>query len=227
MTKAGAAFHQPQQGFWMRASVRVSTLLVASSRIRMAGSARMARAMAKSWRWPWLRLPARSESICLVALRKLADKVIGIRQPGSLDTFFIGCIQPPVADVFHYGIGEQKGVLQHQPHLAAQVSLLCRCRADRAHRSIFCRLGFHRSGLAVDDGGFSSPGWAYQGDGLPGFGFQGHILNHRMLRLVAKTHIFKLYVPLNDRQRLRICRVCYSDGVSMISNTRSAPARAA
>jgi len=47
---------------WIRASVRVSTLEVASSRIRMAGSARIARAIASNWRWPWLRLPARSVS---------------------------------------------------------------------------------------------------------------------------------------------------------------------
>jgi len=52
-----------RRAFWMRASVRVSTLLVASSRIRMAGSTRMARAMASNWRWPWLRLLARSESM--------------------------------------------------------------------------------------------------------------------------------------------------------------------
>ena len=76
--KAGAALHQAQQRCWMRASVRVSTLLVASSRIKIAGSARIARAIASSWRWPWLRLLARSERLRLVALRQLADKVIGV-----------------------------------------------------------------------------------------------------------------------------------------------------
>ena len=54
---------------WMCISVRVSTLLVASSRMRMRGSARMARAMARSWRWPWLRLLPRSESDGVVAVR--------------------------------------------------------------------------------------------------------------------------------------------------------------
>ena len=38
----------------MACSVRVSTLEVASSRMRMAGSQSMARAMVRSWRWPWL-----------------------------------------------------------------------------------------------------------------------------------------------------------------------------
>ncbi len=41
--------------FSMRASVRVSTLLVASSRMSTGGSATAARAMARSWRWPWER----------------------------------------------------------------------------------------------------------------------------------------------------------------------------
>jgi len=45
---------------WRCISVRVSTLLVASSRIRMAGSARIARATVDSCRCPWLRLPPSS-----------------------------------------------------------------------------------------------------------------------------------------------------------------------
>ena len=46
--------------FWIRSSVRVSTELVASSRMSMRRSARMARAMVSSWRWPWLMLLASS-----------------------------------------------------------------------------------------------------------------------------------------------------------------------
>ena len=37
---------------WMRSSVSVSMLEVASSRMMMRGSAAMARAKAMSWRWP-------------------------------------------------------------------------------------------------------------------------------------------------------------------------------
>ena len=40
----------------MMASVRVSMELVASSRMSTGGSATAARAMARSWRWTWLRL---------------------------------------------------------------------------------------------------------------------------------------------------------------------------
>ena len=45
------------RAFWMIASVRVSTLLVASSRMRMRGSVRTALAKESSWRWPRLNAP--------------------------------------------------------------------------------------------------------------------------------------------------------------------------
>jgi hypothetical protein len=46
--------------FWIRCSVRVSTLEVASSRIMIAGSERMARAMVRSCFWPCEMLLASS-----------------------------------------------------------------------------------------------------------------------------------------------------------------------
>ena len=45
------------------AAQKAEMLLVASSSTRIPGFARIARAMASIWRWPWLRFPARSESI--------------------------------------------------------------------------------------------------------------------------------------------------------------------
>ena len=42
--------------FWIRISVRVSTLEVASSRIIIFGLEMMVRAMVKSCFWPWLTL---------------------------------------------------------------------------------------------------------------------------------------------------------------------------
>ena len=47
---------------WINASVRVSIELVASSRIRMRGSASTARAKVRSCRWPWLSAPPPSPS---------------------------------------------------------------------------------------------------------------------------------------------------------------------
>lgn len=48
--------------FWMAISVRVSTLEVASSKMRIFGSETMVRAMVSSCFWPWLILLASSLS---------------------------------------------------------------------------------------------------------------------------------------------------------------------
>ena len=53
MTKLVRPFISSAMAFWIRTSVWTSTLLVASSRIRISGSEAMARAMVMSWRSPW------------------------------------------------------------------------------------------------------------------------------------------------------------------------------
>ena len=69
--------------------------------------------------------------------------------------------------------------MQHQPQLAPQIRF-----SDIAH--IFAIdgdlavLDFIKTGEQVDDGGLSRPGWPNQGNGLPGFGLQGHILDDQV-----------------------------------------------
>ncbi len=98
----------------------------------MAGSARMARVIERSWRWPWLRLPARSERLVCVALRELADEVVGLGHPGRLDALLVGGLEAAVADVLHDRVREEEGVLEHEAEVAAQVGLAhargCPCR---------------------------------------------------------------------------------------------------
>ena len=62
MTKLVRSFMSSAIACWMSTSVRVSTELVASSRIRMSGSARKARAMVSSCRSPCETLVASSSS---------------------------------------------------------------------------------------------------------------------------------------------------------------------
>ncbi|MNP76289.1 hypothetical protein D3C76_1734980 [compost metagenome] len=54
-----------RKAFWIRISVSVSILLVASSRISIGGSASMTRAIVSSCFWPWDRLSP--EPLILVA----------------------------------------------------------------------------------------------------------------------------------------------------------------
>ena len=62
MTKLVRSFMSSAIACWISTSVRVSTELVASSRIRMSGSARNARAMVSSCFSPWETLVASSSS---------------------------------------------------------------------------------------------------------------------------------------------------------------------
>ena len=57
------------------------------------------------------------------------------------------------------------------------------------------------AGQQVDDGGLAGPGWAHQGDGLPGSGFQGHVLDDRGARLVAEADVLEAHMPLSRLQR--------------------------
>ena len=63
MTNVVRPFMSSARPSWMRASLSLSSDEVASSRMRMRGSARMARAIATRWRWPPESLTPRSPTI--------------------------------------------------------------------------------------------------------------------------------------------------------------------
>ncbi len=141
--------------------------------------------------------------------------------------FLVGGLQPPVADVLHHRVGEQEGILQHQPQAAAQIGLahladIASIDADAP------RLDLVEAGQQVDDGGLARAGRPDQGDRLPGLRFQGHVLDDRHLRVVAEANCSKADIALDRRQRQHAHgRRALPGGVSMISKTRSAPASAA
>lgn len=89
---------RPSTFFWISASVRVSMLDVASSRISTGGSATAARAMASSWRCPWLRFAPSLVTIVVVALRQTADEGVGIRNFGRPFNFRLCRVQLAEAD---------------------------------------------------------------------------------------------------------------------------------
>ena len=77
--------------FWINTSVRVSTELVASSRISILGSAKMARAIVRSCFWPCEMLVRLLVEHRAVALRQRAHEVIDLGRPRSpVDLFVAG-----------------------------------------------------------------------------------------------------------------------------------------
>ena len=88
-------------------SVRVSTELVASSRIRIGALETAARAMFNSWRCPWLKFAPSPSSIVSYPsgrrmIKECADAVFA-----ALNNFFIRGIQPPVSNIFPYRAGKR------------------------------------------------------------------------------------------------------------------------
>ena len=63
MTNVVRPFISSARPSWIAASLSLSSEDVASSRIRMRGSARIARAIATRWRWPPESLTPRSPTI--------------------------------------------------------------------------------------------------------------------------------------------------------------------
>ena len=78
MTKVVRPRRRARRPSWIFASLSLSRLEVASSRMRMAGSARMARAMAMRWRWPPESLMPRSPMIGVVLLLERLDELVDV-----------------------------------------------------------------------------------------------------------------------------------------------------
>ena len=109
--------------FSMSASVRVSMEEVASSKMSTGGSATAARAMASSWRWPWLRLAPSAVTIVSYpwGRRRMKESALAILAACSISS--CGGIQLAEADVVRDGAGKQVGILQHDAQGAAQIVL--------------------------------------------------------------------------------------------------------
>ncbi len=101
--------------------MRVSTELVASSRIRMVGLARNARAMVSE-----LLLPGADDAALVVDERVVAvgqrvDEPVDVGRPGRLEDLLLGRLRVAVGDVLADRAAEQPGVLQHHPDVGPQL----------------------------------------------------------------------------------------------------------
>src|SRR5215207_3084230 len=125
MTMLVLPFSSLARAFWMIASVRVSILLVASSRMRMRGSVRTALAKESNWRCPWLNAPPPSPKNRVVAFGKCRDEVVGVDNTGRglhlLARRLRGVAGTAVADVLSDGAREQERLLEHDPDVGPEV----------------------------------------------------------------------------------------------------------
>ena len=129
----------------------------------------------------------------------MADEGVGIGQPGRRPDLLIGGVQLPVADVVGHGSGEQVGILQNNAQRAAQGVL-----PDIPHVDAVIGDGAGLNVIKpvdqVGNGGLSRAGGAHEGDLLAGLGKQGHVVEHRLFRVVAEVHMVKAHVAPQLRQ---------------------------
>ena len=80
---------------WIKISLRVSMLLVASSSNRMAGSATAARAMFNSCRCPWLRLaPSFSSKVSYPCGKRLMNEWAAVRRAATTTSSSVALRRP-------------------------------------------------------------------------------------------------------------------------------------
>ena len=113
---------------------------------------------------------------------------MGIGQLRRLDAVLIRSIQLAVADVVHDGAGEQVGLLEHHAQGPPQIGLGDLVDVDVVVAD-FAVGNVIEAVNQVGNGGFARAGGAHKGDLLAGMGIQGHIVQYRLLRHIAKVHV--------------------------------------
>jgi len=108
---------------WMCFSVRVSTLLVASSRDENSRVGENGSGNGKHLPLSMAEIAAAFGQDCVVTLWKSMDEGVGVCQPRRLGDLCVGCIEPSVADVLPHGAGEKVRILKHNTELSAKVVL--------------------------------------------------------------------------------------------------------
>ncbi len=108
---------------WISCSVRVSSALVASSKMRMRGSFRIVRAIATRCFSPPGQLQAALAHPRVVPVRQAQDEVMHLRQPRRLLDLGLAGAGPAIGDVVADRVVEQHGVLRHHADRRAQAVL--------------------------------------------------------------------------------------------------------
>ena len=126
-------------------SVRTSTLEVASSRIRMRGSASSARAKATSWRWPAESWTPRSPTSVSIPSGRAATKSVAPTAADRRFDLLEARLGPAEGDVFADAAGEEEALLGDDPELARAAPAAAR-RAGRGRRPARVPSAGRRSG---------------------------------------------------------------------------------
>ena len=154
ITKVVRPFIRYERPSWISASDSESRLEVASSRIRIRGSARMARAMETRCRWPPDSFTPRSPTMVSYPSAKLLGELIHARDAAGAQNLCFGRIGPREGDVLADRAVEQERVLQHHAKLRAVGIEPDRREIDAVDRTVPC-VGRVERRDQPDDGRFA------------------------------------------------------------------------
>ena len=152
----------------------MSTLEVASSRIRNCGLCASARAKLTSWRWPTENVEPRSlTGVSRPSGRESRKWPEAHFAQGALDGGAVdGC--GAQADVRFERAGEQERILQDDAELAAQILHVQFADVDAVEQDL-AALDVVEAQQELNGGGFAGAGVADDGDGLAGLDAEGDI----------------------------------------------------
>ncbi len=136
-----------------------------------------------------------------VLVRHPLNKHIGSHGACCGNCLFIGGVKPPVADIFHDGGAEQVGVLEHDPHLAAQAGDGHVANIEAVHEHFPVR-HIEEAGQQPDDRALAGTCFANQGDALSWRGVQRDVIQHRLIGLVVERDVDKVDLPAHRGQHL-------------------------
>ena len=170
--------------------MRVSTELVASSRISSAGSVRNARGDRDQLALTGGEVGALLVDDGVVAVGQRVHEPVHERRPRGLEDLVLGRVRSAVGDVVADGALEEPGVLQHHPDLAAQ-------RGPR-HRGDVVAVDRDPAGVElvephhqVDQRGLAGAGRPDDRDRLAGARDQGQVGDERPVLVVAERHVLE------------------------------------
>ena len=129
----------------------------------------------------------------VVALGQAHDVVVNPGGLGGGHHLVHGGTFLAVGDVLVDGALEQPGVLKH--HGVASAQTVPGDGADFVAVHIApAAVHVVKTHQQVDDGGFACAGGAHNGDGLPGGGLQGQVLQHNFTRQIAEGNMAHLHI---------------------------------
>ena len=193
MTKLVRSFISSAMACWMSTSVRVSTELVASSRIRMS---RVGQERAGDGEQLLLALRDVGGVVVdhgVVALGQGADEVVHAGGARGGADLVLGRALAPVGDVLADGAAEQPRVLQHHAEQAAQVAARHVLRVHAVHDDAPA-VDLVEAQQQVDQRGLAGAGGPDDGHGLAGLHVQGEVLDERRVGQVAERDVLELDV---------------------------------